>query len=88
MNRSPVNLEPKMAAAENGTIWSAFQQLPTYQAEVPGLFAPNALPAVSGGMEARVGTPGAGREWFKPWRTSTADTLTKAQVSGLPEARR
>ncbi len=62
-------LELKNAAAENATIWSAFQQLQTYQAELPALFAPNALLAVSDGMEARVGTLGAGREWFKPWRT-------------------
>ncbi len=32
-------LELKNAAAENATIWSAFQQLQTYQAEVPSLFA-------------------------------------------------
>ena len=31
-------LELKNAAAENATIWSAFQQLNTYQAEVPSLF--------------------------------------------------
>jgi hypothetical protein len=31
---------------------------------------------------------GDGRKWFKAWRTITADTLTKAQVSGLPEVRR
>jgi type I restriction enzyme R subunit len=88
MNRSPVNLEPKIAAAEDGRIWGAFQQLQTCQAELPALFTPNALPAVSGGMEARVGAPGAGQEWFKPWRMIAVETLTKAQVSGLPEARR
>ncbi|MEO8165379.1 MAG: type I restriction endonuclease, partial [Betaproteobacteria bacterium] len=36
-------LELKNAAAENATIWSAFQQLQTYKAEVPALFATNAL---------------------------------------------
>jgi type I restriction enzyme R subunit len=36
-------LELKNAADENATIWSAFQQLQTYKAEVPALFAPNAL---------------------------------------------
>jgi type I site-specific restriction-modification system R (restriction) subunit len=46
--------------AENATIWSAFQQFQTYQAESPALFPPNALLAVSGGMEARVGALGAG----------------------------
>lgn len=60
-------VELKNAAAENATIWSAFQQFQTYQAEVPVLFAPNALLAVSDGVEARVGVLGAGREWFKHW---------------------
>jgi type I restriction enzyme R subunit len=76
-------LELKNAAAENATIWSAFQQLQTYQAEVPVLFAPNALLAVSDGVEARVGTLGAGREWFKPWRTIAGETLAGAHVPEL-----
>jgi type I restriction enzyme R subunit len=79
-------LELKNAAAENTTIWSAFQQLQTYQAEVPTLFAPNALLAVSDGVEARVGTLGAGREWFKPWRTVAGETLAGAHMPGLQEA--
>ena len=79
-------LELKNAAAENATIWSAFQQLQTYQAEVPTLFAPNALLAVSDGVEARVGTLGAGREWFKPWRTIAGEALAGAHVPGLQEA--
>jgi type I restriction enzyme R subunit len=76
-------LELKNAAAGNATIWSALQQLQTYQAEVPSLFAPNALLAVSDGVEARVGTLGAGREWFKPWRTIAGDTLAGAHVPEL-----
>ncbi|MFO1307292.1 MAG: type I restriction endonuclease subunit R [Burkholderiales bacterium] len=76
-------LELKNAAAENATIWSAFQQLQTYQSEVPTLFAPNALLAVSDGVEARVGTLGAGREWFKPWRTIAGDTLAGAHMPEL-----
>jgi type I restriction enzyme R subunit len=76
-------LELKNAAAENATIWSAFQQLQTYQAEVPTLFAPNALLAISDGVEARVGTLGAGREWFKPWRTIAGDTLAGSHMPEL-----
>jgi type I restriction enzyme R subunit len=76
-------LELKNAAAENATIWSAFQQLQTYQAEVPTLFAPNALLAASDGVEARVGTLGAGREWFKPWRTIAGDTLAGSHMPEL-----
>jgi type I restriction enzyme R subunit len=79
-------LELKNTAAEDATIWSAFQQIETYQAEVPTLFAPNALLAVSDGVEARVGTLGAGREWFKPWRRVADDTRADADVPGLQEA--
>jgi len=76
-------VELKNAADENATIWSAYQQLQTYQAEVPSLFAPNALLAVSDGVEARVGTLGAGREWFKPWRTIAGETLADAHLPEL-----
>jgi len=76
-------VELKDAADENATIWSAFQQLQTYKAEVPSLFAPNALLAVSDGVEARVGTLTAGREWFKPWRTIVGETLADALLPEL-----
>ncbi len=79
-------LELKNAASENATIWSAFQQLQTYQAEVPTLSAPNALLAVSGGVEARVGTLGSGGERFEPWRTVADDTSADTHVPGLQEA--
>ncbi len=76
-------VELKNAADENATIWSAFQQLQTYKAEVPSLFAPNALLTVSDGVEARVGTLTAGREWFKPWRTIAGETLADAHLPEL-----
>ena len=62
-------IELKNSAAENATIWSAFQQLQTYQAQVPALFAANAVLVASDGVQARTGSLGAGKEWFKPWRT-------------------
>ena len=64
-------IELKNAADENATVWAAWQQLQTYQAQVPALFATNAALVVSDGVEARIGALGAGREWFKPWRTIT-----------------
>ena len=75
-------VELKNAADETATIWSAFQQLETYQAEIPLLFAHNALLVISDGVEARVGTLTAGREWFKPWRTVRDETLA---ATTLPE---
>ena len=62
-------IELKNAADENATVWTAFQQLQTYQAQIPALFAANAALVISDGVQARIGTLGAGREWFKPWRT-------------------
>jgi type I restriction enzyme R subunit len=62
-------VELKNAADEDATIWSAYQQLQTYQAEIPSLFATNVALVVSDGTQARVGSIGAGKEWFKPWRT-------------------
>jgi len=64
-------IELKNPADENATVWSAFQQLQTYQAQVPALFASNAVLLASDGVQARIGSLGAGKEWFKPWRTIT-----------------
>jgi type I restriction enzyme R subunit len=68
-------IELKNAADQDATIWTAFQQLQTYQAEIPSLFISNAALVVSDGLEARVGVIGAGREWFKPWRTIGGQAL-------------
>ncbi len=88
-------IELKNPADENATIWSAFQQLQTYQAQIPALFATNAALIVSDGVQARIGALGAGREWFKPWRTITgredaAANLAELQVvlEGVFEKRR
>ncbi|MDA8163236.1 MAG: type I restriction endonuclease, partial [Desulfobacteraceae bacterium] len=64
-------IELKNPADENATIWSAWRQFQTYQIQIPSLFATNAALVVSDGMEARIGALGAGKEWFKPWRTIT-----------------
>jgi type I restriction enzyme R subunit len=62
-------IELKNSADENATIWSAYHQLQTYQAQIPALFATNVALLVSDGTQARIGVVGAGKEWFKPWRT-------------------
>ena len=76
-------LELKNAADEDATIWTAFQQLQTYKAEIPALFVTNALLVISDGVEARVGTLTAGREWFKPWRTISGEALAEAHIPEL-----
>jgi type I restriction enzyme R subunit len=76
-------LELKNAASEDATVWTAFQQLQTYKAEVPALFATNVVLVVSDGVEARAGTLTAGREWFKPWRTVSGEALADAHMPEL-----
>ncbi|MBI4755712.1 MAG: hypothetical protein HY778_09920 [Betaproteobacteria bacterium] len=78
--------ELKNAADENATIWSAFQQFQTYKAKVPTLFAPNALLAVSDGVEVRVGALTAGREWFRAWRTISGHLRVKGAERVIAEA--
>ena len=76
-------IELKNPADEDATIWTAWQQLQTYQAELPVLFAMNAALMVSDGIEARIGTLTAGREWFKPWRTISGEVLANPQMPQL-----
>lgn len=75
--------ELKNAADEDANIWTAFHQLQTYKAEIPSLFASNAVLVISDGVEARAGTLSAGREWFKPWRTITGECLADARAPEL-----
>jgi len=76
-------IELKNPADENATVWSAFQQLQTYQTQILSLFATNAALVVSDGVQARIGTLGAGKEWFKPWRTITGREDAPAKLTQL-----
>ncbi len=79
-------IELKNPADEGATILTAWRQLQTYRAELPALFAFNAVLAVSDGMQARVGTLTAGWEWFKPWRTIGGEQLAPAFYTELQVA--
>ena len=79
-------VELKNPADEDATIRSAWQQLQTYRAELPSLFAFNAVLAVSDGVEARLGTLTAGWEWFKPWRTISGEELAPVFLTELQVA--
>jgi type I restriction enzyme R subunit len=76
-------IELKNPADEDATVWSAFQQLQTYQAQIPSLFTTNAVLVVSDGVQARIGALGSGKEWFKPWRTVTGREDAPAHVPEL-----
>ena len=76
-------IELKNPADEDATIWTAWRQLQTYKSELPALFSMNEALVVSDGNEARLGTLTSGREWFKPWRTVTGETLAGPQMTEL-----
>ena len=76
-------IELKNPVDEKATVWTAWQQLQTYKAELPSLFALNAVLAVSDGVIARAGTLTAGREWFKPWRTIGGEELAPVFLPDL-----
>ena len=76
-------IELKNPADEEATIWTAWNQLQTYKAELPALFSMNEALVVSDGTQARIGTLTAGREWFKPWRTISGEGLADLNITEL-----
>ena len=76
-------VELKNPVDEDATVWSAFQQLQTYKAEIPSLFVFNAALIMSDGLEARLGALTAGREWCKPWRTISGEALADTNLPQL-----
>ena len=84
VNGLPLGLiELKNPADEKATVWTAWNQIQTYKAELTDLFAFNAVLVASDGLKARMGTLTAGREWFKPWRTITGETLAGPHLPQL-----
>ena len=70
-------------------------KLQTYKQQIPSLFVYNEALVVSDGLEGRVGTLTANREWFMPWRTIEGEELAPSTmvqlevlIKGLFEKRR
>lgn len=76
-------IELKNAADEKATIWSAFNQLQTYKNDIPALFHYNELLIISDGLNARIGSLTANKEWFLPWKTVEGETQAPASLSQL-----
>ena len=76
-------IELKNPADENATIWSAFNQLQTYKLQIQSLFTFNELLVISDGVNARIGSLTANKEWFLPWRTVEGDEVAPPTVSQL-----
>jgi type I restriction enzyme R subunit len=76
-------IELKNAADEKATIWSAFNQLQTYKHDIPALFHTNELLIISDGLNARIGSLTANKEWFLPWKTIAGENTAPASVTQL-----
>ncbi|NCB39872.1 MAG: type I restriction endonuclease subunit R [Erysipelotrichia bacterium] len=76
-------IELKNAADENATIWSAYQQLQTYKAQISSLMQYNEMLVVSDGMQARIGSLTASQEWFKVWRDNDENDTGAASLLEL-----
>ncbi len=62
-------IELKNPTDEKATMASAFRQIQTYKKEIQSLFTYNETVVISDGLEARIGSLTADKEWFLPWRT-------------------
>ena len=76
-------IELKNPADEQADIWKAFNQLQTYKQQISSLFTFNEILVISDGVQARVGTLTAGREWFMPWRTIEGEELADTRLPQL-----
>ena len=86
-------VELKNTADEGATIDHAYNQLQTYQAQIPRLFQTNELLVISDGNETRIGCVTTPRERFAAWKTIDGDELLpsaslEVTIKGVFEPRR
>lgn len=72
-----VVIELKNAIDENATIEGAYNQIKTYQQQIPSLFTYNAFSVISDGLEAKAGTISADQSRFMTWKTDNGMTEAK-----------
>ncbi len=76
-------IELKNAADEKADIWKAFNQIQTYKHQISSLFTFNEALVISDGVQTRIGTLTANREWFMPWRTIEGEELADTRLPQL-----
>jgi type I restriction enzyme R subunit len=76
-------LELKDPTDEKATVWAAFNQLQTYKQQIPALFTYNETLVISDGLNARLGSLTANKEWFLPWKTITGESTAPASLTQL-----
>ena len=84
INGLPISVfELKTVSDENVTIDSAFNQIKTYQDQIPSLFTYNAFNVISDGTEAKVGTLTSNKDWYMRWRTMDGKTIAPNAIPQL-----
>ncbi len=78
-----VVLELKNAADEKATVRSAYEQIQTYKAIIPSLFAYNGFVVLSDGLEAKAGTLSAGLSRFMAWKSADGKEEASNLVSQM-----
>ncbi|MFT3844082.1 MAG: type I restriction endonuclease subunit R [Lacibacter sp.] len=78
-----VVIELKNAADENTTIKSAYKQIDTYKAIIPGLFTYNGFVVISDGLEAKAGSISAGLSRYMAWKSADGKAEASHLVSQL-----
>ncbi|UGA37637.1 hypothetical protein JOS77_27305 [Chromobacterium haemolyticum] len=68
-------LELKNPADENADIWKAYEQIQTYNEQIPDVFQYNEILVIADGSEARMGSLSANAERYMQWRTIDGVTL-------------
>ncbi len=86
-------IELKNTANEGATIDHAFNQLQTYQAQIPRLFHFNELLVISDSVKTEIGCITTPRERFAAWKTIDGDDLVpvatvEVAIKGVFEPRR
>jgi type I restriction enzyme, R subunit len=78
-----VVIELKNAADEKANMHSAFRQIETYKAIIPGIFSYNGFNIISDGLEAKAGSLSSGFSRYMAWKTADGKTEASHLVSQL-----
>jgi type I restriction enzyme R subunit len=74
-------IEIKDPTDEQADIWTAYDQLQEYKAEIPSLFGFNELLVITDGVETRLGSLTSDPDRFASWKTIDGKPVTAAKSS-------
>ena len=89
VNGIPIaDIELKDPGDEDADWLRAFKQHQVYKDQIPSLERYNEIMVASDGIETRVGSLTAPKEWFMPWRTIDGDAVAPPSANTLEVATR